>query len=426
LAIFLAITTALHCYEAAQASGRGAHFHGNGLAHKAVLNLNTEKLQSLITTNDPSITAFNNAGEKPLHTAARTGNFSALTLLLENLPEDEIFSQAEQSYQKERPAREKNTAAHIATAENNDQCLNLFLERYPLPTLTTANAHGNTILHIAAREGSFHCFIKIIQAAEKLAKSESDFDFVNFINIQNSNGLTALNMACREGKARIVVGLIGKDADLSLTNSKGITPLALAQRRLRKIRGEREHTATQYRTIIRILKRSLKRVKSSEGIVEEVDDEDDEGSTEEDGDANQDLHDDYDDDEEPFVFVKEVEQKTPSAGKKTASSTNARQTTALHIYAQNGSGDATAKLLETPDGVDQINIQDSNGRTPLHFAAMGHKERIVKLLIKAGADVNALDDNGKTPLQLIGTRSTSNTPKKFDETQRALKNAGAR
>ncbi len=44
------------------------------------------------------------------------------------------------------------------------------------------------------------------------------------------------------------------------------------------------------------------------------------------------------------------------------------------------------------------NTKDSNGFTPLHFAAIGGSERITNALIQAGADVNALDDLASSPL----------------------------
>ncbi len=45
-----------------------------------------------------------------------------------------------------------------------------------------------------------------------------------------------------------------------------------------------------------------------------------------------------------------------------------------------------------------VNSEDEEGRTPLHYAAMYGSLGAVKLLIQNGADINACDGDGKTPL----------------------------
>jgi hypothetical protein len=53
----------------------------------------------------------------------------------------------------------------------------------------------------------------------------------------------------------------------------------------------------------------------------------------------------------------------------------------------------------------QVNISDSNGWTPLHWAAQyGHIE-IIKLLIANGAHTEAKDDEGQTPIALAQSES---------------------
>lgn len=58
-------------------------------------------------------------------------------------------------------------------------------------------------------------------------------------------------------------------------------------------------------------------------------------------------------------------------------------------------------LKEDPDLVFS---KDSNGWTPLHFAAFnGHKD-VVELLLASRADVNAKDNEGYTPLHWAAER----------------------
>ena len=47
---------------------------------------------------------------------------------------------------------------------------------------------------------------------------------------------------------------------------------------------------------------------------------------------------------------------------------------------------------------EDVNAQDLNGWTALHFAAQEGDVEITKLLIDSGADISAIDSNGNTPL----------------------------
>ncbi|EGX53280.1 hypothetical protein AOL_s00006g146 [Orbilia oligospora ATCC 24927] len=69
--------------------------------------------------------------------------------------------------------------------------------------------------------------------------------------------------------------------------------------------------------------------------------------------------------------------------------------TALHIAAENGSELAASLILDSGVAVD-LNAQDSEGNTPLHFAITS--EGIVKLLIKAGANPTIRNKKGDTVL----------------------------
>jgi len=51
-----------------------------------------------------------------------------------------------------------------------------------------------------------------------------------------------------------------------------------------------------------------------------------------------------------------------------------------------------------------INSRDNNGKTPLHKGAFSGLKEIGKLLIKAGGDVNSRDENGMTPIFFASTK----------------------
>ncbi|KAI9799373.1 MAG: hypothetical protein M1833_004073 [Piccolia ochrophora] len=87
--------------------------------------------------------------------------------------------------------------------------------------------------------------------------------------------------------------------------------------------------------------------------------------------------------------------------------TSAQGFAALHVTAQTANVGLTWSLLS--EGAD-VNVVDSNFRTPLHLAAMSldptsKNTTVVKLLISHGADVHHRDSNGAIALHHIGWTS---------------------
>lgn len=66
----------------------------------------------------------------------------------------------------------------------------------------------------------------------------------------------------------------------------------------------------------------------------------------------------------------------------------------LH-YAAN---DADAKLVESLISSCDVNLHDKNGWTPLHFAAQANSVDCARILLGAGAKIDAVDSHGNTPL----------------------------
>jgi ankyrin repeat protein len=71
-----------------------------------------------------------------------------------------------------------------------------------------------------------------------------------------------------------------------------------------------------------------------------------------------------------------------------------RQTTGLHLAAWFGIPRVVNDLLES----DCLDFPDSDGQTPLSWAAQWGQEAIVQLLLEKGADLESKSNNGRTPL----------------------------
>ncbi|KAI8484077.1 hypothetical protein Bbelb_381950 [Branchiostoma belcheri] len=76
---------------------------------------------------------------------------------------------------------------------------------------------GDTALHVACRRGHG-------KVVELLIKNQAD------LNVTNEKGVTALHVACRGGHGKVVELLIKNQADLNLTNKNGDTSLHVACR----------------------------------------------------------------------------------------------------------------------------------------------------------------------------------------------------
>ncbi|KAK9291445.1 hypothetical protein L1049_019393 [Liquidambar formosana] len=68
---------------------------------------------------------------------------------------------------------------------------------------------------------------------------------------------------------------------------------------------------------------------------------------------------------------------------------------AIHAFAREGEVENLLKCVES--GVS-VNLKDSEGRTPLHWAVDRGHLNITELLVSRSADINAKDDEGQTPL----------------------------
>ena len=71
----------------------------------------------------------------------------------------------------------------------------------------------------------------------------------------------------------------------------------------------------------------------------------------------------------------------------------------IHDAAESGDLEKIKLLLK--GNPDLVFSKDTDGRTPLHYAASCTNKEVVELLLADKADVNAKDNDGRTPLHLV-------------------------
>ncbi|KHN23346.1 Acyl-CoA-binding domain-containing protein 1 [Glycine soja] len=76
------------------------------------------------------------------------------------------------------------------------------------------------------------------------------------------------------------------------------------------------------------------------------------------------------------------------------------QMEAIHGFAREGD---MANLLKCIENGVSMNLKDSEGRTPLHWAVDRGHLNVTELLVGKNADVNAKDNDGQTPLHYAVT-----------------------
>ena len=77
-------------------------------------------------------------------------------------------------------------------------------------------------------------------------------------------------------------------------------------------------------------------------------------------------------------------------------------------FAAMGGNEKIVKLLIASKS--DINLADDDGTTVLHFATLWGNKKVVELLIAKGADMNVLDDDGLAPMDMTNYNNDSYTP----------------
>ncbi|CAB0030886.1 unnamed protein product [Trichogramma brassicae] len=335
-----------------------------------------------------------------------------------------------------------STPLHLALSHGCKKLYELLLKRHADPNL--ANTEGHTPLHvICQREDDDVDLVKMLfEMGDKFNKPIQ-------VDARDKSGCTPLQLALNCGHEQIADWLLRRGADLNLANAKGSTPLHLIS--TRKI-----DCADLLQTFFEISDKQTRPVK--------VDARDNEGKTPlhhaishqhkklfelllrrdfdpnvADNDGSTALHticmvdDDngwakmlFEISEEKnrlvqidargmcdftplhHALVKEELRPVAELLLRKGAATNLvdwEGFTPLHTVCKYADDeDRVRMLIETSNEENkpvEVDARDKLGRTPLHLALARGNGRVVKYLLKLGADPNLADENGFSPLHVV-------------------------
>uniref|UniRef100_A0A8C7FXS3 Ankyrin repeat domain 52a n=1 Tax=Oncorhynchus kisutch TaxID=8019 RepID=A0A8C7FXS3_ONCKI len=253
------------------------------------------------------------------------------------------------------------TPLHVAAANGHTECLHMLVESGEEADLTNVtDTQGQTPLMLAVLGGHTDCVHLLL---EKGAWPDA----------KDKGGSTALHRGAVVGREDCVTALLDHEASALCRDGQGRTPLHYA-------------ASHRYTDILASLLRAATR-------------------------------------SDPLDSLLDHEEYTPShwaayqghegclevlLEHKTCSSQEGNRFTPLHCALMNGRSGAAEMLLESA-GVQMVNTRDTKGRTPLHAAACAEDVSGLQLVLRHGAEINAVDHTGRSALMVAADNGQSGT-----------------
>lgn len=236
-----------------------------------------------------------------------------------------------------------NTALHTALGIKQKETAQIILEHMLRHTNMVS---CNTVLHPAVKQGDDDIVKKIIELLKLQTKDNS-----SFINRLNSQGFTALHLACTKNNVNIVQILLDAGADITAVNKEKYSVL---------------HYAAAFSNV-KIIKMLLDHKVDGKSVSLSL----------EDPNKRTALHTAVSNGESIDPNLKSPEEPY----KRSISVVK----TLLDYSAIQGNK-------------EYINLQDDLGHTALHYAATFHYIPLLTLLLEYGANIDIEDKDGDTPL----------------------------
>ncbi len=319
-------------------------------------------------TNKANPNLQDNDGFTPLHEAVKAGNLEVVNLLIKN-----------HANVNSRDCIGRTPLLTENKKELRDEIYNALLSTKA--DVTIKDIHGNTALHIASSNGASEDILK------KLYDSGAD------INARNEDGATPLLYAVNEGHEYQIKFYVSRNADIYATDKANNSPLTRALDKMndgsnkaliemlvtkKNINSRDSNGNTPLHTAV-TRKCSIACLEYLMNCGADIDSRNSAGDT---------------------ILHEVVRQDNRSAGEFLI-------TQGANIYSSNAEGYSPLRIALEKRGTTRewfctpqvvLMSYDTNGNTPLHYAAEWKYNDSAIYLIEKKADVNKRNNYGETPL----------------------------
>lgn len=421
--------------------------------HNAILGKHVGIVEQLLTSG-ANVKCIDERGDSPLHAAAKVSSEAIVTLLLNNSKKGDPNIKGHGSYtplhiaaQSDNvdickllvenggditlQAEDKMTPFGVSVAKGAQSVAEYFISIVQEKQLNLQNlihntdSEGSSLLHLAVDSG----IVPIVELCLKLGCDERQQ--------RESDNSTALHLACAQGSLEIVQLMIGEKRDLckaQILDDQGMVPLHRAAQNnhvtvvnyLLDQGAQVDPRDTQGRTPL-FLAASVGGTASVQTLMDHGAD-----ITVKDTELRSPLHVAIGNSStiealmksssaKALVIEKDVTGYTAvhyaaragyfqdialfvSKNKPALKVTSDSLDTPLHIAARYGWLEIAEKLLGKRN-VRVINLQNNQGKTPLHYACYEGHEQIVQHLLAAGATIES-DHHDRTPLHMAAIKGS--------------------